>query len=509
MSFISERETSFKNNLVGLKFLLSFLILLQVSILAASDKPLTGIILDSKTKEPLPFTNIVVLEQYRGTVSNSEGYFVLDMQGISTADTLLFSYVGYESLKISAAEVQSMSEFYLRPIKIKLGEVQVSSRPLSVKEIIALVIENYPKNHPAFSARQRIFYHKYEKVPFPENQIILRESDFVGLDRNTFNELMKMMPPEFIEYQDAIVDLYSYGGNNKLVPIEAVSLEEGSQKDILKELENSLSEFIDDIQKSMGDTSIYYKFRSGVFADKMEMDDSIGNEFENDPLIHSVSSDQVRNDVLNVFNEYASVESDNWEFLNKSGKYTYKNEQITLLNDELVYEISFAPKTRGLFEGRMYISTLSYAILQVDFVYGEGKRTENFHLLGVGHSVDSKSGRVIFAKADAGYYPKYISTHKHESVSVERKFSIMKKQKRFLTDKELNEMKFKTQLFLDINSYREILVLDREEIEEKKFEKVKQPDEVKYRKEYAYTPEMWDNSTVLTPTSELQKFKRK
>lgn len=509
MNYVSKKKTSFKNKLVGSNYLLCLLVLFQVSIFAASDKPLAGIILNSETKEPLPFTNIVVLEQYKGTVSNSEGYFVLDREGIAANDTLLFSYVGYKSVKISAAEVQSKSKIYLQPIKIKLDEVQVSSRPLSAKEIIALVIENYPKNHPAFSARQRIFYHKYEKVPFPENQIILKESDFVGLDRNTFNELMKMMPREFIEYQDAIVDLYSYGDKNKLVPIEGISLEEGSQKDILKELENSLSVFIDDIQKSIEDTTIYYKFRSGVFADKMEMDDSIGHEFETDPLIHSVSTDHVRGDVLSVFNEYANMESDNWEFLNKSGKYKYKNEQITLLNDELVYEISFTPKSRGLFEGTIYVSTSSYAILQLDFVYSEGKRTENFHLLGVGHSVDSKSGRVIYAKANAGYYPKYISTHRHESASVERKFSIMKKQKRFLTDKELNEMKFKTQLFLDINSYREILVLDREEIDEQQFGKIKQPEQVEFRKEYAYTPEMWDNSTVLAPAAELQKFKRK
>ena len=480
--------------------------------LSAANKPIAGIILDYKTKEPLPFTNIAVAGQYKGTVSNIEGYYILDTAGIAPNDTILISYVGYKTLRIKADELQKKSKIYLHPVTINLKEVHVSSRSLSAKEIIALVIQNYKKNYPSTSVKQNLFYHTYEKVPFPENQIMMKKSDFTGFDQATFKELMHLMPREFIEYQDAIVDLYSHEGNTRLIPIEGISLEESSQKDIAKKLENILKGFFEDVKETSEDSTIYYKVRSGIFADKIEdidMSDSIWKENEEDPLNHTVKSDQVKNDILELYSDYASLDSKNWEFLNKTGKYRYSKDKITLLDDDLVYKISFQPKGGGLFQGVMYISTIDYAILQLDFAYAEGKQSEKIQILGFGHSMDLKRGRVIYEQGKTGYYPKYIYAQQKEWASIERNFSVMKKQKRFLKDKELNEMKFKTQLSFDISSYWELLVLDRKEIDAQQFEKVHEPGKMKFRKEYAYTPEMWNNRTVLAPTSELQKFKRK
>lgn len=494
-----------------MRYLLPLLITFATLPLSAIEPSITGVVFDSETKEPLPFTNIAVAGQYKGTVSNIEGHFVLDRTGLDPNDTILFSYVGYETRRIIVEDLKRKSKIYLRPITINLKEVQVSSRSLSAKEIIALVIENYHKNHPNSSVKQNLFYHTYERVPFPEDQIIMKKSDFVGLDQATFEELMHLMPREFIEYQDAVVDLYSHEGNNRLIPIEGISLEEGSQKDIAKKLENILKTFFEDVKETSEDTTIYYKVRSGIFADKIDdidMSDSTWKEHEDDPLNHTVGSDQVKNDILNLYDEYANLDSKNWEFLNKAGKYRYSKDRITLLNDELVYEITFSPKVRGLFEGKLYVSTSTYAILQLDFAYAEGKQSEKIQILGIGHAMDLKRGRVIYERAKTGYYPKYIYAQEKEWASIERSFSVMKKQKRFLKDKELNEMKFKTQLFFDINSYRELLVLDREEIAAQEFESAKQPKQMKFRKEYAYSPEMWKNRTVLAPTAELQKFKR-
>jgi hypothetical protein len=489
---------------------LLFVICLELSVWGRS---ITGIVFDAETKAPLPNTNIKVMGQHKGTISNTEGYFILDMEGIVSKDTIIFSYAGYETLKFTAAELHGLTEIYMRPATLILEEIEVSSRSLTAGEIIVLVNKNYHKNHPASAYKQKIFFHKYEKTPFPEkNKIILKKSDFVGMDKNTFNEVFKKLPSEFIEYRDAIVELYSDGGNgHRLVPVEGISLEENSQKALVKELENKLGTFLEDIQKSQREKDLYYKIRTGILSQKIanwNTNDSVQNN-KRDSLNYFVQTEGTKNEILNLFLSYANIESKNWEFINKSNKYNYSIKEVTAFNDELVYEILFTPKKNGLFEGRMYISTTNYAILQLDFAFAKGKKSENFKMLGFGHSMDDKKGRVIFERGNNGYFVKYISAQQRESVSINRDFSIMKKQRRFLVDKELNEIKLTAQLFFDIQSSTEILVLEREGIDSHQFENIKQPTFMKFRKEYTHTPRTWNDRSGIAPVGELKKFKRK
>lgn len=73
--------------------LLSFLILPA----GAQDNPrnsilLTGVVLDSETREAMPYVNIQVANTLYGTASGTNGQFSIF---ISPGDTLLFSFVGY------------------------------------------------------------------------------------------------------------------------------------------------------------------------------------------------------------------------------------------------------------------------------------------------------------------------------------------------------------------------------------------------------------------------------
>lgn len=495
-----------------MKYQLLTLLLFSVIELFAADTPLTGLVLNSDTKEPLPFANIAVVGKNKGTVSNSEGIFILDMKSIDPSDTVLFSYIGFQIFMIKAEELQHRNKIYLHPVTINLKEVKVSFRDLSAKEIIKRIISNYEKNYPKLSRKQDIFFHSYEKVPFDDaNQIIVKESDFNGLDKKTIEDLIKLMPREFIEYQDAVVELYSREKDHKLIPVKGISLEEGSQKAIYKEVENKLEVAFDDIHKTMNETDTYYKIRSGVLSHKMnpnDASDSLWNENKNDSLNYTVKTSQVKNDLLALMNNYGDIKSKNWEFINKTSKYRYSKE-LLIFNGEPVYAIRFTPKDGGMFSGIMYVTTQTYAILQLDFAYDEGKQSETFQILGFGHAMNFKKGRVIFEQGNSGYYIKYINAQQKESASVDRKLSIMKKQKRFLADKELNEIKMEFKLTFDIDSYWEMLVLEQEEINSQQFNRIEQPLFMKFKKEYAYTPEMWNDRTVIAPSSELKKFKRK
>lgn len=320
------------------------------------------------------------------------------------------------------------------------------------------------------------------------------------------------MPDEFIEYQDALIDFYSSKENYKLLPVQAISLEEGSYQAITKEIESKLSVLFEDIEKTKAEPDVYYKIRSGLLSQKLDKNgtnDSIWKEYKNDPTNYTVETKFVQAEIVTLLSDYSTIDSKNWEFITDPAKYRYKKEGFSMYNDEPVYKITFTPQSRGKFQGTMYISMLTYAVLQLDFEFAEGVQTEQFDVLGFEHSMNMKKGRVLFEKGKNGYFIRYISANQNESARVERELSIVKKQKRFLTDKELNEIKMELEIFFDINSSWELLVLNTEEIEPEKFEEVKQPLLMKFKIEYAYTPEMWNNRTVLVPTAELKKVKRK
>lgn len=495
-----------KNALILIFFLVSGVVSAQTA------QSVSGEVYDEKTDESLPFTTIVVVGKGRGTVANADGRFVLDLQGLKAIDSVSFSFVGYETKTLAVSDLRETTKVSLRAATVNLNAVAVLSQTLTANEIVGRVLDNYETNHPRADQKQRIFLHKYERTPFPEkNKVVLKESDFEGLDKATFEDLFSKLPNEFVAYQDAIVELYRYGGASKLVPVEAISLEEGSQQELFKEMEDKLSVFFDDIEKAKDSEDVYYKFRSGIFAadvDEGDMQDSLIQQARQDAIHYLYRTEYIKSELLFLLSQYASLGGKNWEFLNKTNKYTYSLGGVTVFNDELVYKVDFAPRKGGMFVGSLFVSTDTYGILQLDFAFADGKTDENIHLLGVGHSMVFKKGQVIFEHRDGGYFVKYINAQQREKASVERNFSFMKKEKRFLWDKTLNEMKLSAELFFDINSSWELLIINHEPLNNGDFQAVKEPETMKFKKEYAYSADAWEHPTVIAPANELKAFKR-
>lgn len=76
--------------------LISLALLMLISYLTyGQNRTITGSVSDKD--EVLPFVTISVKDTNRNTLSDLEGKFTID---VKTGDTLIFSYVGYETLKV-------------------------------------------------------------------------------------------------------------------------------------------------------------------------------------------------------------------------------------------------------------------------------------------------------------------------------------------------------------------------------------------------------------------------
>ena len=74
--------------------------------LLSQNGTVTGSVSDSETNEPLPGVNVVVKNTTKGTNTDFDGNF--SIEGVSSGDVLVFSYIGYKSQEISVGDSSSL-----------------------------------------------------------------------------------------------------------------------------------------------------------------------------------------------------------------------------------------------------------------------------------------------------------------------------------------------------------------------------------------------------------------
>ncbi|NLR91786.1 carboxypeptidase-like regulatory domain-containing protein [Flammeovirga agarivorans] len=500
-----------------MKIIYSIVILLSLSFTTFAQDIIRGVVVDAETKESLPYTNIILANAKKGTVSNADGKFNLSLKNIDTSDTLVFSYGGYETVKVVIDKLPRNCQIALKPNIVNLEEVEVTDKQENVKDIIAKIEDNFEKNYVVEAPyKEKLYIHNYGITEFDDDildPMLVKKSSFEGLNQETFDELKRVLPKEFINYNDAQVMLYHKEDEAKLSNLQAISLEESTASEAYDQLTEKFEGFVNDMESSFNNDEIYYRFKMGIISTKIRGDstdtEDASDDFERDSTSYTVGTKYIRGGINELKKNYASLDNKNWEFVTKRGKYNYTLEGASMMDDDVVYIITFKPKNGGLFFGKMYVSTETFAVLQIDFEYAPNKEGRDIHLFGFGYTETFKKGRVLFEKSGDKYYVKYINAEEHTTFSVERSFALVKKQKRFFVDKTLNEIKIKFNIVADSKETKELLVLDRKDITEQSYDMVEEEEKMKFQKIVTTQDYIWEHGTVIEPTQELKAYKRK
>lgn len=155
--------------------ILLFLILISNFKTAKSQHTTTirGLVIDSVTKEPLPFVNIVFLGKNIGTTTDFDGKFSISTQWAS--NTIKVSFIGYHTVikQINIGKNQYL-EIKLKPQNIDLKEVVIKTESKRYRnkdnpavDLIKKVIANKQSNRG--EAAKFYEYNKYEKLEMSLN----------------------------------------------------------------------------------------------------------------------------------------------------------------------------------------------------------------------------------------------------------------------------------------------------------------------------------------------------
>ncbi|HEY6975813.1 MAG TPA: TonB-dependent receptor [Chitinophagaceae bacterium] len=100
-----------------------------IPLTALCQKTITGKVIDASTNHPLALATIVMNNGKRGTVSDSNGNFILKIP--ENAKTITASYVGYQSVTVSVNVSATGYSIALQPLQNQQDIVVIGSRNLS------------------------------------------------------------------------------------------------------------------------------------------------------------------------------------------------------------------------------------------------------------------------------------------------------------------------------------------------------------------------------------------
>ena len=112
---------------VAFSFIFLFNILGINSQTPESFKEIKGKVIDSKTRSPLIFTDLVINGTNISTISNKDGEFILKVPDSLINENITISRLGYHEKKIKILSIENNSKIQLTPAITELQEVKIAT----------------------------------------------------------------------------------------------------------------------------------------------------------------------------------------------------------------------------------------------------------------------------------------------------------------------------------------------------------------------------------------------
>jgi len=159
--------------------LILFLFIIQLNA-NAQKKEISGRVIDAETKEPLAFVNVVHGNPAKGTTTNIDGYFSLNIS--EETDTIKISYVGYhpKNISVSAYDRSDQIDVSLQKKMYDIDKVVITPGMNPANRIMQKVWEHQEENNP--KSLQSFSYRSYNKMVFTFDTTAIVQNDSASID---------------------------------------------------------------------------------------------------------------------------------------------------------------------------------------------------------------------------------------------------------------------------------------------------------------------------------------
>ena len=403
--------------------------------LSSFGQNVTGKIL-SETNEAIPYATIQIGDDY-GVISNEEGFFSIKTKGFSSSAIVKISCLGFESLEFNLADFTSNDYVLIEKVN-ELSEVFLNSRPLSVDSIMYYVNARLKDNYRFDGNEFKIFSRKTEYIVgknanfeitkstgFKRKQLDLFNEDFDKLEQSLLTNTSK-------QYTDFIGSLKILDQSNAKLEVEkALRLLDERNNQTLE----SLAEKGNDIVLKHLDKDKIYTVKTGLF----KISDSVSLDNREDKMADTINSlGHIREKSFELVKHHSIINQDNrLDFIIETKKYKYELKDVTFIDNEMVYIVDFRPKRTSVkFEGTMYISSDTFAVLRADYKFYKNRVGDKFNLrllLGVKYVERNQTGIIAFKQHEDGYYyPSFVNEQIDRYFYISRPFKFIENDACFI-----------------------------------------------------------------------------
>lgn len=494
-----------------------FLFLVLFSWHITYSQVISSKVVDSTTQKPIPYATIQLNKS--GMMTNEEGRFsFLFNKNLKTTDSLIISCIGFETLAKPLNQFKD-SVIYLIPKTIELDEVILTNKKYTVDEIIDKVKENIEKNYDVDLSKKKIFYRESNHQNLTKTDFTFKKSTINALSENFLDSVMQSIPKKNSYYTEILCDLY---GNlskekQKINLIKASELYDKNNEIGLIALEEKFQKIIEENVKR----DSYFKVKSGMFGQKLDMDEFVGNDIDStdaEALKKKLEEEKKREkDKKTNFSKYRKrslgnmmeglffQEKSKLNFINKSGRYEFEMLDITYLGNDPVYVIEFKPKRSADYRGRIYINFDDFAIIRLD--YENVKSIKSFKLLGLSFNVFLSKGKMFFSKwNDEHYSLKYLEKENASKFGIKRPLKIIEKNKNVKGRRKQNELFVKLDMAISGVNKHEVVIFDTQPVTTSEFENFKENNTVLPTYMPNYDPEFWKGYNIIEPNKAIREF---
>jgi len=313
---------------------------MAITNLGVFAREITGFVKDSKSQEPLPFSNIWVKGTTHGTTSDTEGHFIIKL---SAEDTLCVSSVGYRRREIPAKNImENPLVVFLDEEVQELGEVTVKPEVSRAKVLLKKIQERKKENR--------------------EN--IQKQDDYKTFERTT-----------------VYLAIDSASRTNRVI---------GNMDEVTIKLDGQSLRFspiyLAELGKKNvgGKDSVVYNRKDGIFP-------KLNQTIESLILLNVVIDLDFYKDQINILGREITSPLSNSAQLH----YNFYLNDSTYIGDTKYFSFSFTPKNKynPLFTGRFTVEDSTFALTDI-YAYVQKEANINF--------VNGFKANVNYSKTDKG-----------------------------------------------------------------------------------------------------------
>ena len=494
--------------------------LVLFSFLAYSQE-ISGIVMDSLNKEPIPFAAITSNFE-NNTITNEEGRFRLfKKKSFTEQDSIFISSIGFNSISLGLKKNQKF-KILLSTKEIQLESVEVRNRKkLSALEIIKRVNNNFMNIYDFDYTSKKIFWRETTMGEIKKIDLKIKKSSIKEFDQNFMDSITSTFPKKNNFYEEILSEFYG----NRDIKSQKISILRAAR---LFNKENQIStELLEKKIQPIVELRIkpdsYFKFKSGIFPIDLKLDglvlrsiDSSDNsqlekikkkEFNDKKRFNNSNRRFIKKKSLSYLNFDYKKERLNLEVFKKSRLYDFKLLELSYLGYDPIYIIEYKPKSsKALYKGKLYIHADDFAVVRVD--YNSVDTLEDFDLLGISFSVDHRFGKEIFKKNNNGKYDLYYSENTYRrSFGIDRPLKIIEKNKNVRGRRKQNQLKMDILFNGSVEIKTEFIVLNNISVTKSDYESYKVIESDLPFKLTEYNPDFWNGYNIIEPSEIVKEFK--